>query len=132
MKSYNAIETVTKTRAVKKKTKNKNRSNWQKKNNFARAAHFLLYLFCRCFARLQRETSTNFLVTRFMEEMWYVFLIIFFSLQLIFTLVTASISHFLTAAIKSSCFSSTEIDLRCFFISRSSFCLFRVNVDIQI
>ena len=38
----------------------------------------------------------------------------FFSLQLIFTLVAASISHFLTAAIKSSCFSSTEIDLRCF------------------
>ena len=77
MKSYNAIETVTITRAVKKKTENKNRSNWQK-NNFARAAHFLLYFFCRCFARLQRETSTHFLVTRFMERMWYVFLIIFF------------------------------------------------------
>ena len=26
---------------------------------------------CRCFARLQRETSRNFLVTRFMEEMLY-------------------------------------------------------------
>ena len=114
MKSYNAIETVTKTRAVKKKQKTKIGLIGKKKNNFARAAHFLLYFFCRCFARLQRETSTNFLVTRFMEEMWYVFLIIFFSLQLIFTLVTASISHFLTAAIKSSCFSSTEIDLHCF------------------
>ena len=33
---------------------------------------------CRCFARLQRETSRNFLVTRFMEEMSYVFLFTFF------------------------------------------------------
>ena len=29
---------------------------------------------CRCFARLQRETSRNLLVTRFMEEMSYMFL----------------------------------------------------------
>ena len=55
---------------------------------------------CRCFARLQRETSRNFLVTRFMEEMSYVFLFTFFSLSLIFTLVAASISHFLTATTK--------------------------------
>ena len=41
---------------------------------------------CRCFARLQRETSRNFLVTRFMEEMSYVFSFTFFSLPLIFTL----------------------------------------------
>ena len=33
--------------------------------------HFLI---CRCFARLQRETSSNVLVTRFMEEVSYVFL----------------------------------------------------------
>ena len=38
------------------------------------------------FARLQRETSRNFLVTRFMEEMSYVFSFTFFSLPLIFTL----------------------------------------------
>ena len=42
----------------------------------------------------------------------------FFSLPLIFPLVTASISHFLTAAIKLSCFSSKEIGVPCFFISR--------------
>ena len=42
---------------------------------------------CRCFARLQRETSRNFLVTRFMEEMLYVSLFLFFSLPLIFTLM---------------------------------------------
>ena len=42
------------------------------KSNFARAAHFFCTFLCRCFARLQRETSRNFLVTRFTEEM-YVF-----------------------------------------------------------
>ena len=41
---------------------------------------------CRCFARLQRETSGNLLVTHFMEEMWHVFLFTFFSLPLICTL----------------------------------------------
>ena len=57
-----------------------------KKSNFARAAHFFCTFLCRCFARLQRETSRNFLVTRFMEEMSYVFSFTFFSLPLIFTL----------------------------------------------
>ena len=33
---------------------------------------------CRCFARQQRETSRNFRVTRFMEEMLYVVLFTFF------------------------------------------------------
>ena len=33
---------------------------------------------CRCFARLQRETSRNFLAPRFMEEMLYVLLFTFF------------------------------------------------------
>ena len=37
-----------------------------------------------------------------------------FSLPLIFTLVAASISHFLTAAIEISCFSSSEISLHCY------------------
>ena len=32
---------------------------------------------CRCFARIQ--TSRNFLVTRFMKEMSYVFLLTFFT-----------------------------------------------------
>ena len=30
---------------------------------------FFCTFLCRCFARLQRETSRNFLVTRFTEEM---------------------------------------------------------------
>ena len=43
--------------------------------------------------------------------MLYVFLLTFFSLPFIFTLVAANISHFLTAAIKFSCFSSNKIVL---------------------
>ena len=65
--------------------KNSNRSN-QQKNNFARAAHFFCTFLCRCFARLQRETSRHLLVRRFMQEMSYVFSFTFFSLPLIFTL----------------------------------------------
>ena len=61
----------------KKKKKTSNRAN-QQKSNFGRAAHFFCTLLCRYFARLQRETSRNFLVTRFMQEMSCVFLFIFF------------------------------------------------------
>ena len=87
------------------------RSNKRKKN-FARAAHFFCTFLFRCFALLQRETSRNFLVARFMEEMVYAFLFtVFFSLPLIFTLVASSISHFLTASIKFTCYSSNEIGL---------------------
>ena len=32
---------------------------------------FFCKFLCRCFARLQRETARNFLVTRFMEKMSY-------------------------------------------------------------
>ena len=62
-----------------KTVKKISRSNWQK-TNFARAEPFFCTFLCRCFARLQRETSRNFLVTRFMEEMLYVFLFTCFSL----------------------------------------------------
>ena len=75
-------------------------------------------LFCTllwsCFARLQRETSRNSLVTRFMEEMLNVFLFAIFSLPLIFILVAASISHFHTTAIKFPCNPSNVIGLLCF------------------
>ena len=57
---------------------------------------------------------------------------LFFSLPLFFTLVAASISRFLTAAIKLSCYSSNEIGLLCFFISVSgSFSVVHANVDIK-
>ena len=72
-------------------------------SNLARAAHFFCTFLCCCFARLQRKTPRNFLVTRFMEEMSQVFVSPFFSQPLTFNVVTASISHFLTAATKFSC-----------------------------
>ena len=76
---------------------------------------FFWTFLCRCFVRRQRETSRNFRVTRFMKEMLYVVLLFtFFSLPLIFTLMAANISHFLTAAIKFSCYSSNEIGVLCF------------------
>ena len=40
--------------------------------------------------------------------------LLFFSLPIIFTLLAVSISHFLNAAMKFSCFSSKEIRLLCF------------------
>ena len=39
---------------------------------------FFVHVFAVFFARLQRETSRNFLVTRFIKEMSYVFLFTFF------------------------------------------------------
>ena len=89
----------------------------QKKNNslISKKTTFFVH-----FCAVQRETSRNFLVIRFMEEMLYVVLFTIFSLPPIFTLVAASISHFLTAAIKLSCYSSNEIGLICFFISGCS------------
>ena len=56
------------------------------KNNFARAAHFFCTFLCRCFAGLQRETSRNFLVTRFYGGNVVRVPVHFFSLPLIFTL----------------------------------------------
>ena len=50
-----------------------------KKKKFTRAAHFFCTFLCRCFAQGQHETSINFLVTRFMEEMLYVVLFTFFA-----------------------------------------------------
>ena len=80
-------------------------SNQPKKNSFARAAHFFCTFLCHCFARRQRETSRNFPVTRSCS---------LFLPPICFTLlVTASISHFLTAAIKFSCYTSNKIGLLC-------------------
>ena len=67
----------------------------------------------------------NFLVTRFIEEMFvFLFTLFFFSLPLIFTLAAASVSRFLTAAIYA--FLPTKLVS---VVSRSSQ-LIQVNVDI--
>ena len=89
--------------------------------------HFFLPLFCTTRGR-------NFLVyTRFIEETSYVFLFIFFSLALIFTLEAASMCHFLSASIKFSCFPSNEIRHLCvlsFALALSS--VNHLSVDIRI
>ena len=78
---------------------------------------------CRCFPRLQRqrETSRNVLVTRFLEEMSYVFSFTFFHCPHFHLALAASISHFVTAATKFSCFSSNKRNASfvfCFFACR--------------
>ena len=49
------------------------------KKQLCRVQHnfFFCTFLCRCFARLQRETSRNFIVTRFMKQISYVFLFTF-------------------------------------------------------
>ena len=47
----------------------------------------------------KRETSFSFLFTRFMEEMFVFLFTLFFHCRCFFTLIAASILHFLTAAI---------------------------------
>ena len=90
------------------------------KSNFARAAHCFCTFLCRCFAPLQREASRNFLVTRFMEEMSYVFPFSFFTAaHFHLAMVAASISHFVTATKFSRCSSNKKKCLLRFFISRS-------------
>ena len=92
-----------------------------KTSTFARAAHFFCTFLCHSFGRLQRETSRNFLVARFMEEMSYVFSFTFFFIATHYhlALVAATFSYFVTAATKFSCCSSNKKMSPLFFISRS-------------
>ena len=92
-----------------------------KTSTFARAAHFFCTFLCHSFGRLQRETSRNFLVARFMEEMSYVFSFTFFFIATHYHLafVAATFSYFVTAATKFSCCSSNKKMSPLFFISRS-------------
>ena len=95
-------------------------SNQQKAN--LHVQHPFLSFPCRCFARLQRcfvrlKRQTSQLHIIFMEELSYVLTQYFvscvhvrfyFSLPLIFTLLAASISHFLTAAWNLQVFLSSK------------------------
>ena len=99
-----------------------------KKTNFSRAAHFFDSL-CRCFAppqspfvRLKRQTCRMCLKKIFFPVSMFAFI---FSLPSAHFHLAASISHFLTAATKYSCFSSNEIRLP------SSFSVIHVSVNIK-
>ena len=48
-----------------------------------------------------------------------------------FSLVAASTSHFLTAAMKFSCFSSNEIRLLCFYRGSSKVELLRYDIQVK-
>ena len=104
--------------------------------------HAFLSFPCRCFAQLQlcfvrlkRQTSLLHII--FMEELSYlltqyfvscVHVRFYFSLPLIFTLLAASISHFLTAALNFHVFLPTK------FVSitrSSSFFVIHVSVNIK-
>ena len=81
--------------------------------------HFFAVVLLGCNVKLPE----TFLVTRFMEEMSYVFSFTFFTTaHFHLALVAAGISHFVTTARKCSCSSSRKKCLLCFFfISRSRF-----------
>ena len=106
--------------------------NWKKvnrlnsnKKNCARAAHFFCTFLCRCFRWPQRKTF-------YLHMLWKKYVLcahqrfcclcccsLFFPLPLIFypdgfSLLTASISHFLTADIKCSCCFCNKIRPLCF------------------
>ena len=95
-----------------------------KKSNFARAAHF----FCTFLAVVLHdynvklpETSWLPLVTRFMEEMSYVFLFTFsFHCRSFSPWWPLAFLIFLPPLQKFSCCPSNKKCLLCFFISRSS------------
>ena len=97
-----------------------NRSNQQK--NKLHVQHAFLSFPCRWFARLQRcfvrlKRQTSQLLIIFIEELscvltqYFVSCVhvrFYFSLQLIFTLLAASISHFLTPALNFHVFLPTK------------------------
>ena len=66
-----------------------------------------------------------------LPEILFPVFMFFFSLPLNFTLLAASISHFLTAAMKFSCFSSIEIRLLCFQSLALALPGFHVSVNIK-
>ena len=102
-----------------------------KKATLHKKTNFFCTLLCSCFARLQRETSRNLLIILFVWEMSYVFLFIFFSLPLIFTLVSASISYFPTAATKFSCFSNNKMSPLFFAGLLPTFC-FSLSLSVSL
>ena len=76
-----------------------------------------------------RLCSTKSLLLVFLVILFYLILFYFFLLPLIFTLLAASISHFLTAAMTFSCFFLPTNSSPLFLITRSSsFSVFHVSV----
>ena len=117
-KKYNIVALNENGNENSKKTNKQTQGLISRKINFA-GAHFFDY-----FALVSHDYN----VKRVFVPSFFSF-----SLPLIFTVVAASIPHLFTAAIKFSCFSSSEIRSILFIISRSSsFSVIHVGVRIKI
>ena len=90
--------------------------------------HTFLYISLPLFCSTTTWTSRNVLVTRFMRKCRTSYSL--FLLPLIFTLVAANISHFLTAATKFPCSYSNIKCLFCFYLSLHLFVAF-FNVELR-
>ena len=91
-----------------------NESNWLK-NKFADAAHVFVHFFAIVLQGYNAINRYGEIVVFAHQKFYYpcsCSVLLFF--KLIFTLLASSISHFLTAAVKFSCFSSNEGLLLCF------------------
>ena len=86
----------------------------KKKKNFARAAHFFIHFFAVVLHDHNVKLGQKLPSYTFCGANVVCVPVAYFSLPLIFTLVAASISHFLTAAIEFSRYSSSKIGLLCF------------------
>ena len=92
-----------------------------KKSNFARAAHFFLYISLPLFF-----TTTTWNFQKLLSHTFYGGTVVRFLVHYFFTaayfylsLAASSISHFVTATTKFSCYSSNKKVSPLFFISRS-------------
>ena len=101
----------------------------QQKRNFARSGHFFCTFVCRCFARLQCETSRNFFVTRFLGEMSYMFSFTFFFTAAHFHLALVPLAFLILSPLLQSfhVVLPTKKYLLCFFFSLS-FAVFQLYI----
>ena len=72
-----------------------------KKSNFARGAHFFCTFLCRCFARVQREISRNFLHVLWRKRRTCSRIHFFTAAHFHLALVAASISHILSPPLQN-------------------------------
>ena len=127
IKSWNTKEKVKTTRMIKKKG--------LRKYNFARTAHFFVHFSVVALpdynVKLPEISHLHVLLRKHVCIPVYPF---FHCRPFSPWCMAGSISHFLTAAVTFSCFSTNGIGLLCcfLFLALSSFSLFHVNVDIWI
>ena len=127
IKSCNANQAATATKTAKKK------GLFSKTKNFARAAHFFLYFY----AVVLYDDNVELPETSWVHVLWRKCCLrsclLFFRCRSFLPWWPLAVSHFLTAAVKFSCYSSNEIGLLCLFISgSSSFSVIHANVDFKI